>query len=133
MESPKQPSLEAASANNPSDFDTEFTAALEDVDTTLEQIRARYQEIKIAQAEKATLEKTLAELQTDLAQKEQLEQAVAELQTELEQVQEQIHTLAITLESQLWKWQDLKEPFWQFIRYFGLGFAAATLLHKLTG
>ncbi|NJM67589.1 MAG: hypothetical protein HC851_18915 [Acaryochloris sp. RU_4_1] len=129
MESPEQPSLKAASAANPSDFDTEFTAALEDADTTLAQIRARYQEIKTAQAEKATLERTLAELKNDLAQKEQLEQNIAELQTELEQVQEQIHTLAITLESQLWKWQ---EPFWQFIRYFGLGFAAATLLHKLT-
>lgn len=132
MESSEHSSLEPSAETPASDFDTEFPAALTEAETTLNQIRARYQEIKTAQVEKAQLESKLATLQTDLAAKAQLEESVAALEAELEQVQEQIQSLGITLESQLWKWHDLKEPFWQFIRHFGLGFAAAYALHKLS-
>lgn len=128
MELSEQPSLEQSTATHASDFDTEFSTALNETEVTLNQLRARYQEIKTAQLEKAQLEKTLSELQTDIAQKTQLEQSITELETEMGQVQDQIHNLSITLESQLWKWQ---EPFWQFIRFFGLGFAAAFILQKL--
>lgn len=135
MESSEQPTLEqmAGSAKQTAvDFDTEFPAALTEAEQTLQQLRDRYLEIKTAQAEKAQLEQKLADVQADLAAKAQAEKTLAELQTELEQVQDQIHTLGITLESQLWKWQDLKEPFWQFIRYFGLGFAVAVVIHQFT-
>lgn len=135
MESSEQPTLEQMTGSSADqtavDFDTEFPAALTEAENTLQQIKDRYLEIKTAQAEKAQLEKKLADVQADMAAKAQTEKNLAELQTELEQVQDQIHTLGVTLESQLWKWHDLKEPFWQFIRYFGLGFAAAVILHKL--
>lgn len=135
MDSSEQPTLEQAakpSGQTATDFDTEFPAALTEADNTLQQLRERYLEIKTAQAEKAQLEKQLENVQTSLAEKAQAEQAMAALQSELEQVQGQIQTLGMTLESQLWKWHDLKEPFWQFIRYFGLGFATAVILHRLT-
>lgn len=136
MESSEQPTLEnmaGQSEQTAADFDTDFPAALTEAENTLQQIRDRYLEIKTAQAEKAQLEKKLAAVQTDRSTKAQTEQDLAVLQTELEQIQEQIHTLGMTLESQLWKWHDLKEPFWQFIRYFGLGFAAAVVIHKFAG
>ncbi|MGR3275863.1 hypothetical protein ACSYAD_12195 [Acaryochloris marina NIES-2412] len=133
MESSEQPILEkmaGQSEQTAADFDTEFPTALTEAENTLQQIRDRYLEIKTAQAEQAQLEKKLADVQTDMSAKAQTEQNLAALQTELEQIQDQIHTLGMTLESQLWKWHDLKEPFWQFIRYFGLGFAVAVVIHK---
>jgi len=128
MELSEQPSLEQSTITQAPEFDVEFSAALSEAEVTLNQLRTRYQEVKTAQVEKAQLEEKLSELQTGIAQKRELEQSIAELETEVTQVQEQIHNLSITLESQLWKWQ---EPFWQFVRYFGLGFAAAFVLHKL--
>ncbi|KAI9134597.1 hypothetical protein [Acaryochloris sp. CCMEE 5410] len=136
MESSEQPTLEnmaGQSEQTATNFDTEFPAALTEAENTLQQIRDRYLEITTAQAEKAQLEKKLAAVQTDRSAKAQTEQDLAALQTELEQIQDQIQTLGMTLESQLWKWHDLKEPFWQFIRYFGLGFAAAVVIHKFAG
>lgn len=132
MESSEQTSLKQSSANHAPEFDIEFPAALDETEMTLTQIRTRYLEIQTAQAEKAQLEKTLSHLETDIAQQTELKQSIAELETELIQVQEQIHNLGVTLESQLWKWHDLKEPFWKFIRHFGLGFAFAFALQKLT-
>ncbi|WP_299493335.1 hypothetical protein [Acaryochloris sp. IP29b_bin.137] len=133
MESSEQPTLEqmAGPSDPAQDFDTEFPAALTEAEQTLQQLRDRYLEIKTAQAEKAQLEKKLADVQADMTAKAKTAEKLAELQTELEQVQDQIRTLGMTLESQLWKWHDLKEPFWQFIRYFGLGFAVAIAAHKL--
>ncbi|WP_299407739.1 hypothetical protein [Acaryochloris sp. IP29b_bin.148] len=136
MESSEQPTLEQTAEHTgqaDTDFDTEFPAAITEAEQTLQQIRERYLEITTAQAEKAQLETKLTAMQADIAEKSRTEQDLAALQQELEQVQDQIHTLGITLESQLWKWHDnLKEPFWQFIRHFGLGFAVAVLMHRLT-
>ena len=40
---------------------------------------------------------------------------------ELAQLEERIESLKITLESQLLSWKQASEPFWQIVRYGGLG------------
>ena len=40
---------------------------------------------------------------------------------ELEQLEERIESLKITLESKLLSWRETSEPFWQIVRYGGLG------------
>lgn len=40
---------------------------------------------------------------------------------ELAQLEERIESLKITLESQLLSWREASEPFWQIVRYGGLG------------
>ena len=40
---------------------------------------------------------------------------------ELAQLEERIESLKITLESQLLSWREASEPFWQIVRYAGLG------------
>ncbi|MGB3765833.1 MAG: hypothetical protein WA947_04700 [Phormidesmis sp.] len=42
---------------------------------------------------------------------------------ELAQLEERIESLKITLESQLLSWREASEPFWQIVRYVGLGLA----------
>ena len=40
---------------------------------------------------------------------------------ELAQLEERIESLKITLESHLLSWREASEPFWQIVRYAGLG------------
>ena len=40
---------------------------------------------------------------------------------ELAQLEERLESLKITLESQLLSWRQASEPFWQIVRYGGLG------------
>ncbi len=42
-------------------------------------------------------------------------------QEELAQLEERVESLKITLESQLLSWREASEPFWQIVRYVGLG------------
>lgn len=44
-------------------------------------------------------------------------------QEELAQLEERVESLKITLESQLLSWREASEPFWQIVRYVGLGLA----------
>ncbi|MEO1403628.1 MAG: hypothetical protein AAFV72_20615 [Cyanobacteria bacterium J06635_1] len=47
---------------------------------------------------------------------------------ELKQLQTQIQDLEIKLESQLLSWETVKEPFWQAVRFGGLGLVVGWLL-----
>ena len=42
---------------------------------------------------------------------------------EIAQLEERVESLKITLESQLLSWREASEPFWQIVRYVGLGLA----------
>jgi hypothetical protein len=43
------------------------------------------------------------------------------LETQLQQLEQQLETLELQLRSELFGWGDLKEWFWQVLRYGGLG------------
>ena len=40
---------------------------------------------------------------------------------ELAQMQDRVEALKVTLESHLLSWREMREPFWQVVRYVGLG------------
>ncbi|GAC1482640.1 MAG: hypothetical protein NVS2B14_21410 [Chamaesiphon sp.] len=46
----------------------------------------------------------------------------------MKQIQDQIETLEVNLESQLFSWGSLKEPFWQAVRFGGLGVVVGWIL-----
>ncbi|MEL6938633.1 MAG: hypothetical protein AAFO84_05505 [Cyanobacteria bacterium J06598_1] len=52
---------------------------------------------------------------------------------ELAQMQDRVEALKVTLESQLLSWREVQEPFWQVIRFVGLGLVAGWFLHKYLG
>ncbi|MGB3672537.1 MAG: hypothetical protein WA783_09380 [Phormidesmis sp.] len=52
---------------------------------------------------------------------------------ELAQLQDRIEALKVTLESQLLSWREVQEPFWQIVRFVGLGLVIGWFLHKYLG
>ncbi len=48
--------------------------------------------------------------------------AIPELRAELQQIEAQLGELEVNLESRLFSWSSLKRPFWQIVRFGGLGF-----------
>ncbi|MGB7088023.1 MAG: hypothetical protein WBD47_20870 [Phormidesmis sp.] len=49
-------------------------------------------------------------------------------EAELAQMQERIEALKVTLESQLLSWREVQEPFWQIVRFVGLGLVVGWFL-----
>lgn len=52
---------------------------------------------------------------------------------EIAQLEERIESLKIALESQLLSWREASEPFWQIVRYVGLGLVAGWFLQQWLG
>ena len=79
--------------------------------------------------------KRQAELQQRLKQvKPELRRNhVSELKSELQQIKEQLETIEINLESQMFSWGSLREPFWQAIRFGGLGVVVGWILKSYAG
>ncbi|MGC1309385.1 MAG: hypothetical protein WA885_19360 [Phormidesmis sp.] len=52
---------------------------------------------------------------------------------ELAQMQDRIEALKVTLESQLVSWREMSEPFWQIVRFGGLGLVIGWFLRGWLG
>ncbi|MFK8182592.1 MAG: hypothetical protein AB8B99_04405 [Phormidesmis sp.] len=52
---------------------------------------------------------------------------------ELAQMQDRIEALKVTLESHLLSWREIQEPFWQIIRFGGLGLIVGWFLNEWLG
>ncbi len=62
-------------------------------------------------------------------QKHHLQERLAQLQQELQQIKENLALLEVELESRLLSWLTVKEPFWQAVRFGGLGLVIGWVLH----
>ncbi|MEL6604986.1 MAG: hypothetical protein AAFP20_17365 [Cyanobacteria bacterium J06614_10] len=52
---------------------------------------------------------------------------------ELAQLQDRLEALKVTLESQLLSWREMQEPFWQIVRFVGLGLVVGWFLRGWIG
>jgi hypothetical protein len=52
---------------------------------------------------------------------------------DLAQMQDRIEALKVTLESQLLSWREVQEPFWQIVRFSGLGLVIGWFLRGWIG
>ncbi|MEM6254570.1 MAG: hypothetical protein AAF821_16775 [Cyanobacteria bacterium P01_D01_bin.156] len=86
---------------------TEFATALEETAKDFKALRQRYGEVRDAFTQRAETR--------DKIDQGHLPRA------ELKRLKKQIETLEETLENQLLSWNNLKEPFWQILRFVGLG------------
>ncbi|MBD2260379.1 hypothetical protein [Pseudanabaena sp. FACHB-2040] len=71
----------------------------------------------------------LQQVQDRLAESDQLALAADEIKA----LQQQAEDLEMALTSQVFSWQQLKEPFWQAIRFGGLGLVVGWLLRGCAG
>ena len=52
---------------------------------------------------------------------------------EISSLQHRLETLELQLESQLFDWQALQEPFWQAVRFGGIGIVLGWILKAIAG
>ncbi|MDY7016528.1 MAG: hypothetical protein SVX43_23615 [Cyanobacteriota bacterium] len=93
----------------------------------------------------ATLERSLTELKERYAQVRRDRQRYGELEEErsrlerhsgqdreikaqLQHLQQELDTLEVNLESRLFNWRSFSQPFWQAVRFGGLGIVIGWLL-----
>lgn len=122
------PDLASSASNDAPDqnIDQELAQAIEELDRNVAALRQRYSEVEQAQAEKQELRVRMNRAQHELRQ-----HRTKQVQDELKALQTRMEELELTLESQLFSWSSLQEPFWQAIRFGGIGVILGWILHKM--
>lgn len=140
-EDPLEPSSPGSEPNQQDTGADEFEQALSDVERSLKALRERYAQVQ------QDLQRT-AELQHRLEQvkREGSGTQLPQMQGELRQIKQQLKELETDLESRLlsdsdlmalfwqgWRRGLIGEPFWQVIRFGGLGVAIGWILKSCAG
>ena len=102
----------------------DWEQALAQLENDLIALKARYDQVQTAQKARAELQQRHTQVREHLRRYKN-----REAQTELQQLQRQLAELEVTLESQLLTWSSFKQPFWQAVRFGGLGFVLGVALH----
>lgn len=114
--------------------DLDFAEALQEVEQSLGNLKQRYLEIEQNQALQGQLRQRAAELTQELRRTPSYERSRRQpLRDELRHIQEQLDTIELNLESQLFSFSSLKEPFWQAVRFGGLGIVIGWILKSCAG
>lgn len=110
----------------PNTFNEEIEQALDEIERSLLALKERYNQVNRDRALQAELT-----LQAD-----QLEQQATnrqEIKAELQRIQQELEAIELNLESKLFTWSTLKEPFWQAVRFGGIGIIVGWILKALAG
>jgi hypothetical protein len=119
MTRPPQPSPPHPSNN---DY-LEFEQALADVELKRVSLLERYAQIQRDRDRLVELENRREDIWEQTRQN-----PLPELKEELGQIKRELETIEINLESSLFSWGSLREPFWQAVRFGGLGVVLGWLL-----
>jgi hypothetical protein len=103
--------------------DIDFEEALADVERQWESLVERYAQIKRDRDRQAQLENRREDIWEQTR-----ENPLPELKEELGRIKRELETIEVNLESSLFSWGSLKEPFWQAVRFGGLGIVLGWLL-----
>lgn len=120
---PQDPSP-SSSSPQPDPGETEFEQALAEAEQNLRSLRDRYQQIQRDRIRQTELQHRREQIRNDKRQNGNS----STLKAELKQIQEQLEIIELNLESSLFSWRSLKEPFWQAVRFGGIGIIIGWLL-----
>ncbi|MBE9126382.1 MULTISPECIES: DUF2203 domain-containing protein [unclassified Coleofasciculus] len=128
----REPSQPSPGGSEPNQQDTgadEFEQALSEVERSLELVKERYNQVQRDRKRQAQLQHRREEIRRSMRNSSNRQT----LQAELRQIKEQLETIELNLESQLVSWGSFKEPFWQAVRFGGLGIVIGWLLKSCAG
>jgi hypothetical protein len=120
MKPNKQPSEPSDASND----ESEFAQELEEIERLLIALKERYQQVECDRKLQTQLHERIEELHQD---------QLPSMKTELKLIEQQLEVLEINLESQLFNWRSIRDPFWQIIRFSGLGVIIGWLLKSSIG
>lgn len=123
MNTPQEPS-----ELKQSEQEEEFAQALTAVEALLTALKERYEQVQRDRQRQVELRNRLEEIRPRPRQN-----PVPELQQELQRIQQELETIELNLESRLFTWGSLKEPFWQAVRFGGLGILIGWMLKSCAG
>ena len=126
---PPQPSSAGSEPNQPDTDADEFEQALSDAEGALQTLKERYAQVQRDRASRTELQQRREQVRKELRQTSNRQA----LQAELKKIKDQLETIELNLESQLFSWGSLKEPFWQAVRFGGLGIIVGWLLKSCAG
>jgi chromosome segregation ATPase len=128
-EDPLEPSSSGSDANQPDTNADEFEQALLEVEQNLRSLKERYEQVQRDRQRRAELQQRRESIRKELPRSSSNRQA---LKSELKQIQEQLEIIELNLESRLF-WGSLKQPFWQAVRFGGLGIIIGWILKSCAG
>ena len=111
----------------------------DDIATQIQQLEQDLQEIKqrLELVRQAQIDRTVFDIQQDKLKadlgKTQNSQDQADLKAQIAQIQTQIEIAEVEIESRLVSWQSFREPFWQIVRFGGLGILLGVLIKSCAG
>jgi predicted RNase H-like nuclease (RuvC/YqgF family) len=114
-----QPSPDSASKHDSDQSLLEaqaFEQELATIERSLHDLKERYTQVQQDEQTQAQLQERQEQLKRQMRRS-----PTAQLKAELKQLQTQLDELEVNLESHLFSWGSLREPFWQIIRFGGLG------------
>ncbi|WP_310488872.1 hypothetical protein [Chamaesiphon sp. VAR_69_metabat_338] len=101
----------------PLDETLDFDREIAELETAIATLKRRQTEIELAERERIVLERQSNELKHKGSKQPEAKQELAQIKSRIEQ-------LDLTLESRLLnEWKLMWEPFWQAVRFGGLGIA----------
>jgi transcriptional regulator with XRE-family HTH domain len=92
----------------------EIEQQLEQLENELMLLKQRYSQIERDQQKKAEWQQKAKDIQ-------QAKNRTEEMRFDLRRIEKEIELIEINLESKLISWRSLNKPFWQVIRFGGLG------------
>lgn len=119
-----KPSNQPSQPSSEKNLSLEFAKALLEVEDALMTLKARFEQVERDRNLQAELKQRVAELKNS---------KLSEMRLELKEIQAKLEVLEINLESQLFSWNSVKEPFWQIVRFGGLGIIIGWILKSYAG
>ena len=103
---------------NPVKEPIEFEAEIAELEREIQALKHRHQDVELAERERAVLQRERNELKSKGRKQSVIKQ-------EMEQIRSRLEELDLILESKL---LNLWEPFWQAVRFGGLGFVLGWMI-----
>ncbi|HEY9668818.1 MAG TPA: DUF2203 domain-containing protein [Coleofasciculaceae cyanobacterium] len=128
-EEPLQRSPSGSDSNQPDTDADEFEQALSEVERDLQALKERYEQVQRDRQRQSELQHRREQIRNSPRQSSNRQAR----QAELKQIKEQLETIELNLESRLFSWGSLKEPFWQAVRFGGLGIVVGWILKSCAG
>ncbi len=99
-----------------------------EIEASLDKIKQRYQQIEIDNLRKTELIEQKSAIKEKLPKNKQ-----DSLKSELQYIEDELNEIEVRLESELFKWSNFIEPFWQIVRFVGIGIVIGWFLNVYNG
>jgi alpha-tubulin suppressor-like RCC1 family protein len=113
---------------NREDSENEFVQAIAAVERSLAAVKERYTQIQCDRQRQAELGNRREDVRQSLRQN-----PLPQLKKELREIEQELETIELNLESSLFSWGSIKQPFWQAVRFGGLGILLGWILKSYVG